>query len=291
MKNPWSTNPRSTYTSDPSPYRGQTIAVGTQHGKQQQFEPAFKAVLGAVLHTPPDLDTDRFGAFTGEVPRPGPAVDSARAKARLAMGISGLHYGLASEASYGPLRGGWFGHEELVLFCDERLGIEVLEGYRTLSVPGTAQQVRDYRDVSPALLDGLPGQGLIVRPCHSDGPITKGINDIEALHRAVAAAAAHSPDGLAQVEPDLRAHHNPSRRMVLTRLADTLARRLATECPACGTPGFGRVDAEPGLPCRICATPTLLVCREIHGCAACDHRVHRPVDAVADPADCPGCNP
>jgi len=281
------------------PYRGRTIAVGTKHGKQHQFQSAFSDVLGAVLHPPPDLDTDRFGTFSGDVPRTGAAIDAARAKARLAMNVAGLPYGLASEASYGPLPAGWFGHEELVLFCDQRLGIEVLEGHRTLSVPGTAQQVRDYRDVPPALLDGLPDQALIVRPYHprvgahhrDEGPITKGVSDIETLRSAVVAAAAHSPAGLAQVEPDLRAHHNPSRRLVLTRLADKLARRLATGCPACGAPGFGRVAAEPGLRCRICATPTPLVGAEIHGCAACDHRVSRTVRGVADPADCPGCNP
>lgn len=289
------TKPRSTSTSDastyPGPYRGRIIAVGTKHGKQQQFQPAFTAVLGAVLLTPPDLDTDRFGTFSGEVARSGPAIEAARAKARLAIEITGLPCGLASEASYGALPGGWSGHEELLLFCDERLGIEVLEGHRTLSVPGVVQQARDIRDVRAALINGLPDQALIVRPYRYGTPITKGISTIAALHRAIAAAVMHSPDGLAQVEPDLRAHHNPSRRLILTQLADRLARRLATGCPACTAPGFGRVDVERGLPCRICATPTPLTAREIHGCAACDHRIIRSVSDAADPVDCPFCNP
>jgi len=273
-----------------SPYRGQAIAVGTKHGKQHLFQPAFSDVLGAVLHTPPGLDTDRFGTFSGEVPRAGTAIDAARAKARLAMAVSELPYGLASEASYGPLLGGWAGHEELLLFCDESRGIEVLVGHRTLAVPGTAQPVRSCGEVRPALLDGLPDQALIVRPCRGEGPLRKGITDAAALRAAVSAAAAHSPDGLALVEPDLRAHHNPSRRLVLARLAVTLARRLATECPACAAPGFGRLDSEPGLPCRVCATRTPLVSNEIHGCAACAHRVSRPVRGGADPAHCPFCN-
>jgi hypothetical protein len=295
MTKPWSAS-----TSDASPYRGpyrgRTIAVGTKHGKQHQLQPAFGAVLGAVLHTPPDLDTDRFGTFTGEIARTGPALDAARAKARLAMAVTELPYGVASEASYGTLPGGWFGHEELLLFCDERLGIEVVEGHRTLSVPGTAHRVSDYREIPAAFLGGLPDQALIVRPCHCDrlsagAPIAKGVTDTETLRSALSAALAHSPDGQAVVEPDLRAHHNPSRRLVLDRLAHKLARRLATACPACGAPGFGRMDAEPGLPCRACATPTPLIGNEIHGCAACDHRVSRPVRDVADPGDCPSCNP
>lgn len=285
------TIPPPSGASDPSRYRGRTIAVGTKHGKQHQFQPAFQGVLGAALHTPPGLDTDRFGTFCGETTRNGSAIEAARAKARLAMTITGLPCGLASEASYGPLPGGWFGHEELLLFCDDHLGIEVVEGHRSLSIPGIAQQVRDVDEVRPALLDGLPDQALIVRPHRRGGPITKGVTDIAVLGAAISAVVAHSPDVLAQVEPDLRAHHNPSRRRVLVRLADKLAHRLATECPACAAPGFGRVDAERGLPCRNCAAPTPLIANEIHGCAACDIQRSRPVQDLADPLHCPLCNP
>lgn len=296
------TGPRSATTSDAapsgasrsgaaSPYRGRTIAVGTRHGKDRQFAPAFRTVLAARLRTPPDLDTDRFGTFTGDVPRPGAPVDAARAKARLAMDLTDLPYGLASEASYGPLPGGWCGHEELLLFCDDRLGIEVLEGHRTASVPGTAQAVTGYHDVRESLLRGMPDQALIVRPSQGGGAIAKGVSGADALRRAIAAAVSASPDGLAVVEPDLRAHHNPSRRLILTDLAARLARRLATGCPSCGAPGFGRVDTRPGLPCRACATPTDLVRCEIHACAACGHRADRPVRGGADPGVCPACNP
>ena len=284
-------NPQSTSTSEPSRYRGRTIAVGTRHGKQHQFQPAFSAVLGAALHTPADLDTDRFGTFSGEPARTGSAIDAARAKARLAIAVTGLPFGLASEASYGRLPGDWFGHEELLLFIDAELGIEIMEGHRTLSVPGVTQQVHDIDEVHPALLDGLPDQALIVRPYRHGGPITKGITDTATLRAAISAAAAQSADAMAQVEPDLRAHHNPSRRLVLVRLADKLARRLATACPDCGAPGFGRVGAQPGRPCRVCATPTPLIGTEIHGCAACGHQSSRPVGDSADPADCPVCNP
>lgn len=293
------------------PYHRARIAVGTQHGKQHQLSPAFREVLDARLITPPRLDTDRFGTFTGEQPRTGAAVDAARGKARLAMDATGLSLGLASEASYGPLGGlGWTGigvtgigltgigltgHEEILLFCDDDLGIEVLEGYRTASVPGSSQRVGSYDDVSQALLSGLPSQALIVRPAGAppeSARIVKGITDAEALRTAIASAAARSSEDLAVVEPDLRAHHNPSRRQVLMRLAATLARRLATRCPRCATPGFGRVGTEAGLPCRICATPTPLARSEIHSCQSCPHRIARPVPAAwADPAVCPECNP
>jgi hypothetical protein len=222
------------------PYHRARIAVGTRHGKQHQLAPAFREVLDARLITPPRLDTDRFGTFTGERPRPGAAADAARGKARLAMETTGLSLGLASEASYGPMGGlGWTGigltgHEEILLFCDDGLGIEVLEGYRTTSVPASSARVAGYDDVPRGLVSALPHQALIVRPCGEPPDpdrIIKGITGAEALRTAIAAAAALSTENLAVVEPDLRAHHNPSRRRVLIRLAATLARRLATRCP------------------------------------------------------------
>ena len=276
-----------------SPYRGRLISVGTMHGKQSQLAPPFRAVLGADLVTPPDLDTDQFGTFTGEVPRSIGALEAARAKARLAMDASGLPYGLASEASYGSLPPtGWCGHEEILLFCDELLGIEVLEGHRTTSVPGASHRVNAADKLPAAMIAVLPVQALIVRPSGVTGGITKGITNSEVLRSAITAAAARSPDRMAVVEPDLRAHHNPSRRQVIANLADTLARRLAIRCPGCTTPGFGRVRTEPGLPCRICNSPTRLVHNEIHGCAACPYLLRHPVAALwADPTCCPECNP
>lgn len=293
--------PRSTTGNRSEPrysgprYSGSLIAVGSSHGKQHQFAPAFSAVLGARLVTPPGLDTDQFGTFSGETPRSGPALEAARAKARLAMTLSELPRGLASEASYGPLPDGWFGHQEILLFCDTELGIEVIEGHRTMSVPGIAHRVPGAAELPGPLLAGLPGQALIVRPSEPAVPdrttVTKGITDVATARSAITAAAARSPDGLALVEPDLRAHHNPSRRRVLAALATKLAHRLATPCPACAAPGFGRVDARPGLPCRACTTPTPQVGNEIHACALCSHRQDRPVRDGADPASCPACNP
>ena len=274
-----------------TPYRGARIAVGTRHGKQHQFSAAFAEVLGAELVTPPDLDTDQFGTFSGEHPRVLSALEAARAKAALAIEATGQPCGLASEASYGPLPGsGVPGHEEVLLFCDTVRGIEILEGYRSTAVPGSRHRVTRIEELPASLLEGLTRQAVIVRPEARFDGIIKGVTGIDDLRAAIAAAAADT--GAAIVEPDLSAHHNPSRRLVLARLAERLAGRLATPCPACAAPGFGRVDAEPGLPCRVCAAPTGLPRSEIHACPACGHTRTRPVsDARADPRDCPDCNP
>ncbi len=41
----------------------------TRHGKQHQAAGPFRELLDARVVAPDDLDTDRFGSFTGEVPR------------------------------------------------------------------------------------------------------------------------------------------------------------------------------------------------------------------------------
>jgi hypothetical protein len=106
--------------------------------------------------------------------------------------------------------------------------------------------------------------------------------------------AAHSEDGLARIDADLRAHMNPTRLAALGRLGQRLAERLATPCPGCSAPGFGRVDARLGLPCEQCGEATDLVRAEIHGCGVCGHREDRPrADGLmaADAGHCPECNP
>lgn len=282
----------------PSPttaYAGQVVAFGTRHGKEHQVAPAFAAVLHAEVVTPPDLDTDQFGTFSGETSRTLSSVDAARAKARLAMTALATPYGLASEASYGPLPGlGLPGHEELLIFLDAERDIEVVEGERTLTTPAGGCRAASLNEAQ-AFLDqaGFPAQAIIVRAAAADQlQIHKGITDLHDLEQAIRAAAARSAAGHALLEPDLRAHHNPTRRALLARLGHRLAQRLATACPACSTPGYGRITTRIGLPCAACGWPTDVVSADIHGCQRCHHQYSRPRrDTTAEPRWCDRCNP
>ncbi len=277
-------------------YRDCVIAFGTMHGKHHQVARAFAGCLGAQVIAAAGIDTDQFGTFTGDIARTLAPLDAARAKARLAMTAADTPYGLASEASYGPLPGvGLPGHEEILLFLDDSRGIEIIEGERHLTAMPAPQRVRTLTDAAPLLEQiNFGAQGVIVRPAESGetAGIVKGITDHTTLRAAIDRAAAASPDGHALLETDLRAHHNPTRRDVLTKLGDRLARRLATACPSCGSPGYGRDDSRRGLPCSACGHPTDLVTADIHSCATCRHQhaVPRP-DTVADPQWCDHCNP
>lgn len=285
-----------TLVAPPSVYRDAVIVFTTLHGKHRQVAPAFAETLRAQVIATATVDTDQFGTFTGDIARALAPVEAARAKARLGMEALGLPYGLASEASYGPLPGiGISGHEEILLFLNDTRGLEIIEGNRTLTIPGTRCHVRDAAELEPALARwGFPGQGLIVRPAAGGSPsdITKGIISKGQLHTAVQNAARRSYDGRALVEPDLRAHHNPTRRAVLTQLGHNMAQRLNTGCPSCTSPGYGRTGTQPGLPCSVCRTPTELTCADTYTCTACSHSDVRPrAETAADPRWCPACNP
>ncbi|HYY12511.1 MAG TPA: DUF6671 family protein [Kineosporiaceae bacterium] len=269
-------------------YRGAVVAYGTRHGKERQAAGPFAEVLGARVVAPPDLDTDRFGTFSGEVPRTLAPLDAARAKARLALDATGAEFALASEASYGPLGAlGLPGHEELLLFVDARRGFEVVERSVTLGSPGEVRRVRDAAELEPP----APGEAYVVRPDGRPGPIVKGVAGMGELSAAVAAAAALSASGVAVVEPDLRAMHNPPRQAVLADLSRRLAERLARLCPACAGPGWGVDAVEPGLPCAVCALPTDEPGVEHWSCPGCSCAERRPRPGTADPHWCPGCNP
>ena len=283
---------------DRSPYRGADITFGTRHGKHHQAREPFRRILSARVHAPADLDTDQYGTFTGEVPRLLAPLDAALAKARLAMAATGHEYALASEGSYGPIPGlGLDGHEEILVFIDGARGWHIIEGQRSLVTPHPARTVAAVGDLA-ADLSGMrwPEQALIVRPQGYAAavlpPIAKGVTDLGILDRAITTAARHSPVGLASVEPDLRAQHNPTRRTVLTTLAERMAHRLATTCPACASPGCGRTRTERGLPCAACHLPTDVPQADVHTCPACAYSslVTRS-DVAADPGQCLNCNP
>lgn len=281
------------------PYRGRVVALATKHGKERAIGRPLQAALGLEVVVPPNLDTDALGTFSGEVERVGTPREVALRKARLGMAAAELPYGLASEGSFGPhpfipfLPIG----QELLVFVDDVLGIELSE---FLVVEGTNfnHQVAAPGDDLTDFLQriGFPTHAVIARPnaTWDSRLIFKGITEPAMLREVIVASAAASPDGRAHIETDMRAHRNPTRMASIRRLAFRLARRLATACPACGAPGWGRIDVELGLPCMDCGTPTDLVRTEILGCAACDHRSSRPRPdgrSHAEAGQCPYCNP
>ena len=275
------------------PYHGRRAVLATKHGKLAQIAPALRSAVNLEVILA-DIDTDRFGTFTGEIRRPGDALETAVAKAHAAAEAGALPLGLASEGSFGPHPDFPFipVDLEIVVLVDQDLGFHIAE--HVLTTETNFAQVQLTSDQSPddfARAIGFPTHALVVSPSSGPGRIIKGITNPDALTAAIVASAATSPDGQAIVQTDMRAHFNPTRQRHIAEAARRLAKRLAVRCPACGTPGWGPIETLGGLPCEICHAPTNLARTTIDGCPACAHRSSRDLEAFAPAEYCPLCNP
>ncbi len=279
------------------PYTGRVGVLATKHGKLPLIAPPLAEAVGLRVDAVA-VDTDSLGTFTGEVPRQAPPLDTAIAKARLGMSAAGRTLGLASEGSIGPDPAMPFvnADQEIVVLVDDDNGIVVWESHSSWDTIAASTSATAAEDLAPFLSTAdFPGHQLVVRPNSGElHPIYKGISSPDMLAAAVSECAAAAADGLARVETDMRAHACPSRRAVIAAAAERLAARVATRCPSCGAPGWGRVEVVFGVPCAWCGTEVARPRAEIDGCPACQCRRERPLvspEAGADPGTCPCCNP
>ena len=288
-------------------YQGATAALATMHGKEIAIAPAMRAQLGLKVITPPDLDTDVLGTFTGETSRVGTMRDVVIRKARLGMRISGLKIGIASEGSFGPhphipfFRAGL----ELMVFVDDERQLIITEALIAEEINHDEAVVVSASELEPFLLRvSFPDHALVVAPNLTASPwwrlhperarSHKGIVSYDELVDVVDRAGRISEDGRARITTDLCAHMNPTRMRVIARLASLLAVRIATECPECHAPGFGRVRPAPGLPCRDCGEESTIPSGDILRCVACEHEREQrrlPICEFAESGQCPRCNP
>ncbi|MBI1319471.1 MAG: hypothetical protein GC168_11080 [Candidatus Hydrogenedens sp.] len=280
------------------PYWGSYVALATKHAKSIAVAPEFHERLGAGV-TEVALDTDAFGTFTGEVQRRGTAIDTARRKCEAGLDFLGAEYGVASEGSFGshpwsPLAA--IG-QDILYFIDRRRSFH-LHVHRTCEATNFRKQaIASEEDLERFAAESLfPTHALVVRPNQRNPgePLHKGITTWDQLLRVYRSSRAQSPDGLAWVETDMRAHVNPTRMSEIRALARKLACRLATPCPACESPGWGMVAAEKGLPCEHCNQSTEIIRHYVLGCVFCDHseRSARHDGLVKAPAiQCTWCNP
>jgi hypothetical protein len=274
-----------------SPYAGHTIVFATMHGKERLAASPFAERLGAAVIAPDHLDTDQLGTFAGDIPRTLSPRMAASVKARLGMQITGLPCALASEGSF---RSSLVGVEttEILLFVDQERGIELVESSSGSSSLPAGRRVETVSDaVAFATEIGFADQGVILHARRGAQTTTyKTIASIETLTELVE----HGLERNATLTllPDHRAHRSPARSDRIRRLCERMARRLTTECPVCGTPGWGITRVERGLPCSLCGNPTSLVAADVHGCGACQREERIPrAAAQADPAHCDHCNP
>jgi hypothetical protein len=274
-----------------SPYRRARFVFATRHGKERQAREPFRRHLDAEVVAPARIDTDQFGTFTGDIPRTRTARDAALDKALLGVLLTGNPYAIASEATYRN-EFGMTQLDELLLFHDAERGVTLTESIRAAVPPAVAAIVTSPgQALRVATRHGFPEVGLVATAETPAGPlIRKGQRHAAQLAVTVSALLTRADE--VRLEPDLRAHANPARQQVITRLADRLALRLTRPCPECDIVGWGIVDVERGLPCGQCGEPTAAIRADVYGCAVCGHRASvLRAGADADAAGCDACNP
>jgi hypothetical protein len=277
-------------------YRGQRVALLTQHGKQRVIAPVLARALGCHVALVTGYDTDLLGSFTRDIPRAGTQLDAARQKARIGMEISGIPRGLASEGCFGPdpFAGMLPWNLELLIFIDDERGLEIVG--RAQGKASFAHQLAADWAAGEAFAKrmGFPEQHLVLRPdSEDDSRIRKGINSWAELKVCFAWALNQSSNGQVFLETDVRADANPTRMENIRLAAEDLAQKLCCLCPACSTPGFSMVERVAGLACADCGAPTRETRAEVHGCLKCAHRLsHELTDRpYASPSACDYCNP
>lgn len=295
-------------------YQNREVILTTKHGKEKALCLPLRAGLGLNTLPTKEIDTDKLGTFTGEIPRSSNMKETAIKKARLGMKSLNYRLGIATEASFGPHPMAFFlsGSEEVIAFVDEEISLEVTERVFTTETNFghiTAQSIEELDEFLEKVK--FPSHGLIVRPNilsksllykttrmltgkQQDCRIFKGVTSFAKLKESILESRKVSEDGKALIETDMRAHMNPTRLRVIRKLAIQLARRLRQTCPSCECPGWGFSDIIKGLPCSRCKIPTNLAKLEVYSCQKCDYKDSLPRrDRLesAPPGKCNFCNP
>ncbi len=281
-------------------FQGRTIVIATMHQKQTVIAPPLVEVLGVIVKTLDNFDTDRFGTFTRDIPRPDDQIATARLKAQAALELSGESIAIASEGSFmpHPLLPGMPLNREVILLLDKQHDLELVGQVTSTTTNFRHATVRSLSEaIQFANQVGFPQHGVVVMTSQSATDpqhIHKGITSYEQLQSAIDTLQPQTTDGRLHIETDMRAHLNPTRMGVIAQATQDLLKKLQTPCPACGMPGFQECDRLPGLPCALCHLPTQVTLATVYRCAKCgfsQEKKYPDGSQAADPTYCPFCNP
>lgn len=277
-------------------FRGRTLIIATQHGKEEVIAPELFNSLGVNCKVVSGLNTDQFGTFSGEIKRKGTALEAAQKKAHAALALSEASLVVASEGSFGPHPYYSFipGNEELLLFIDQENNLTLVARYLTTET-NYAHQAITAMDQLKTFCEqmGFPEHGLILKANHPDKApfIYKDLRN-EADLFAKSTTLLNKGYTL-MAETDMRAMRNPTRMKAIHQATIKLVQLLQSECPQCQAPGFARTEAIEGLPCQLCGSPTRTAKAYVYSCSSCGHQEEHPREdkTFEDPMYCDVCNP
>ncbi len=277
-------------------FAGRKLFVATKHKKEEVIAPIFSEALGVECIIDLTIDTDSLGTFTGEVERLDDVLETARKKCLMGMKLSNCDMAVASEGSFGPhpTLGFINADDEILMFMDAKNNLEIVVRELSIKTNFNGKEIKSEEELKTfAEQAKFPSHGLILRKAYGDNSeIVKGITNPIILKNIF--QVFKSNYGSAYVETDMRAMYNPGRMRVIKLAAQKLADKIASFCPQCFTPGFGVINAKPGLPCSSCGFPTRSTLLHEYQCVKCNYTEDKKYPhgkRHEEPTFCDNCNP
>lgn len=282
---------------DSTVFKDRKLVLATMHKKEEVMAPLLEQYLGVEVVVPKMFDTDAFGTFTKEIKRPGDQLETARAKAYAALEREGGDLAMASEGTFGshPTVPFVMSNLELVVLVDKTNGYEVRGHCRTSKTNMYGRYVSSVDEaLSVAEKIGFPEHGVIVRKKDTGTKqIYKDIKTKQDLIQITQSMLSSLFTNRIYIESDMRAHRNPTRRLVIRTATEDVIQNSQSLCPQCSAPGFVATDSVGAADCSRCGATTDMPRYDICTCSVCSYEEKRvgTYGTAVDPQYCSRCNP
>jgi hypothetical protein len=277
-------------------FAGRNLIIATKHKKEQVIAPILEKAFGVNCIVPIEFDTDQLGTFSGEKERMDDPITTVRKKCKIAMESFHCDLGIASEGSFIPHPTLYFvpADDEFLIFIDKKNELEIIVRELSTNTNFNSAEVTSEEELLEFCTKvKFPTHGVILKDENIGFSVCeKGITEKEILLRTFHRILEYR--GKVFVETDMRAMFNPTRMSVIENATHKLVNKINSRCPACNAPGFSIAEAKPGLPCRLCNTPTRSTLSLVYKCLKCSFvktEMHPSGKLTEDPMYCDKCNP
>ena len=277
-------------------FKNRTLLIATNHHKDMVLAPIFEKYLFVKCVSSNQINTDKFGTFSGEVERANTAEITLREKSEYAYKETNIDLVLTSEGSFGPHPMIPFStiNEEWLLLKDYKNNIEIKEKQISINTNFSNKKIASTTDIIEfAKQIGFPKHAIIFRDSTSNSKkIVKGIHRLYDLKKYY--NEFKNEFGSFSAETDMRAMYNPTRMYEIYKLGLKLLNKIVSLCPKCEFPGFGITNLTFGLPCEICLMPSKSILSQIFECRACQFQLEQMYPngkKYEEPMYCEYCNP
>jgi len=272
----------------------QSILLVTKHNKQEVIAPDFKKEFNAKVIVCENVDTDKFGMFSGEIKRIQSAKETVLNKALEGLKLNtGFEFAIASEGSFGNHPDSVFlpYNEEWLVIVEKSTNEAVYAKSGTVKT-NFANQITSNENEIESFLNRVPNAKYVLKTALNEKIICKGVSKQSEILEKCKSYFEQGKQVL--IETDLRAMNNPLRMKNIAATTKQLIENLKSKCPSCNQPGFSIQDSVPGLLCELCEFPSSYPKNHVKICAHCSfEQVVPPVHGLTrlEAQYCHFCNP